>query len=90
MIFYNFFFVADHIDSETSKKLPNESPPQKPFQLTRDLLTLMDSAVICMHLRNTQPPISLKINAASMIRNKLAIILTNFLKQDLTFSSNTS
>ena len=49
----------------------------------------MDSAIICIHLRNTQPPISLKINAASLTRNTLVIILTNLLKHDLTVSSNT-
>ena len=49
----------------------------------------MDCAIIYIHFRNIQPPISLKINAASLIRNTLAIIITNLLKQqDLTFSSN--
>ena len=43
MSFYNFFFVANRNGSETSQKLPNESPPQKHFQLARDLLILMDS-----------------------------------------------
>ena len=33
MSFYIFFFVANCIGSETSQKLPNESPPQKLFQL---------------------------------------------------------
>ena len=89
MSFYNFFFVANRIGSETSQKLLNESPAQKIFQLVRDLLILMDSVIICIHLRNTQLPISLKINAAFLIRNTLAIILTNFFKQDLTFSPNT-
>ena len=89
MSFYNFFFVANRIGSETSQELPNESPPQKLFQLARDLFILMDPAIICIHLRNTQPPVSLKVNAASLIRDTLAIILTNLLKQDLTFSSNT-
>ena len=88
MSFYNFFFLANCIGSETSQKFPNESLPQKLFQLVRDLFILMDSAIICIHYRNTQPPISLKINAASLIRNTLAIILTNLLKHDLTFSSN--
>ena len=88
MSFYNFFFVANRNGSETSQKLPNEGPPQKLFQLARDLLILMDSVIICLHLRNTQS-ISLKINAASLIRNTLAITLTNLLKQDLTFSPNT-
>ena len=31
----------------------------------------MDSAIICIHLRNCQPPISLKITPASLIRNTL-------------------
>ena len=75
--------------SEPSEKLPNESTPQKPFQLARDLFSLMGSVIICIHFRKTQPPICLKINAASLIRNTLAIILPNLLKQDLTFSSNT-
>ena len=88
MSFYNFFFVANRNGSETSQKLPNESPPQKLFQLARDLLILMEYVIICLHLRNTLP-ISLKINAASLIRNTLAITLTNLLKQDLTFSPNT-
>ena len=89
MSFYNFFFVASRIGSDTPQKLPNESPSQTLFQLARDLFISMDSAIICIHLRKTQPPISLKINAASLIRNTLAIILINLLKQGLTFSSNT-
>ena len=89
MSFYNFFFMANRTGSETSQKLPNESPPPNLFQLARDIFILMDSAIICIHLRNTQPAILLKINAAFLIRNRLAIILTNLLKQDLTFSSNT-
>ena len=40
-------------------------------------------------MRNSQPPISLKITAASLIRKTLAIISTNLLKQGLPFSSNT-
>ena len=89
MIFYNFFFVTNNIGSETSQRLPNESPPQKIFQLALNLFILIDSAIICIYLRNTQLTISLKINAASLIRNTLAITLTNLLKQDLTFPSNT-
>ena len=73
----------------TSQKLRNESPSQNLFQLACDLFILMDSAINCIHFRNTQPPISLKINAASLIKNTLAIILTNLLKQDLSFASNT-
>ena len=73
----------------TSQKLPNESPPQNLFQLACDLFILMDSAINCIHFRNTQPPISFKINAASLIKNTLAIILTNLLKQGLSFASNT-
>ena len=49
---------------------------------------LMDSAISCFHFRNSQPPISLKTTAASVIRNTLAITLTNLLKKDFTFSSN--
>ena len=49
---------------------------------------LMDSAIICCHFRNSQLPISLKITAASPIRNTLAITLKFLLKKDLTFSSN--
>ena len=52
MSFYNFFFVANRIGSETSQQLPNESSPQKLFQLARDLFILMDSAIICIHFRN--------------------------------------
>ena len=89
MSFYNFFFVANRICSKTSHKLPNQSPPQKLFQVARDLFILMDSAIICIHLSYSQPPISLKITAASLIRKTLAIISTNLLKQGLTFSSNT-
>ena len=89
MSFYNFFFVANRIGSETSQKLPNESPPQNLFQLARDLFISMDSAITYIHFRNTELTISFKINAASMIRNTLVIILTNLLKQDSTFSSNT-
>ena len=62
MSFYNFFFVTNNIGSETSQRLPNESPPQKLFQLALDLFILMDSAIICIYLRNTQLTISLKIN----------------------------
>ena len=80
--------MVNRIGSETSQKIPNENASQKPFQLARVLFILMDSAVICIYFRNTQPPISLKINAAFVIRNTLVIILTNLLKQDLTFSSN--
>ena len=45
----------------------------------------------CNYLHSFQkhPATSLKINATSLIRNTLAIRITNFLKQDLTFSSNT-
>ena len=89
MSFYNFFFMTNNIGSEASQRLPNESPPQKIFQLALNLFILMDSAIICIYLRNTQLTISLKINAASMIRNTLGITLTNLLKQDLTFPSNT-
>ena len=56
--------------SETSEK----SPPQKLFQLACDLLILMDSAIICIHFRNTQLTISLKVNATSLIKNTLAIL----------------
>ena len=89
MNFYSFFFVANRIGSETSQNLPNESPSQNLFQLARDLFILMDSAIICIHFRNTQQPISLKMNAVSLIRNTLAIILTNLLNQGSTFSSDT-
>ena len=41
---------------------------------------LIDSAIICIHFRNSLPPISLKITAASLFRNALAIISTNLLK----------
>ena len=87
--FLHFFFGANRIGSETSQKLPNESPIQKLFQLACDLFILMDSAIICIYFRNTQLAISFKMNAASLIRNMLAIILRNLLKQYLTFSSNT-
>ena len=46
---------------------------------------LMDSAIICFHFRKIHPPISLKITAVSLIRNTLAITLTDLLKKDLTF-----
>ena len=58
------------------------------FQLARDFFILMDSAIICIHSRKSQPQISWKITAVSLIRNKLAITLTNLLTQGLTFSSN--
>ena len=48
---------------------------------------LMDSAIICIQFRNTQLSITLKINAASLIRSTLVIIITNLLKQNLNFSS---
>ena len=53
MSFYSFFFVANRIGSDASQKLPNESPPLKPFQLARDLFILIDFGIICIHLRNT-------------------------------------
>ena len=71
---------------EISQTSELKSPPHNFFQLARDLFILMDSAIICIHFRNSQPPISLKITAASLIRKTLVIILTNLLKQDLTFS----
>ena len=77
MSFYNFFFVANRIGSEASEKLPKESPPQKLFQLARDLSILMDSAIICIYFKNTQPQIFLRIKAAFLIRNALVIILIN-------------
>ena len=42
---------------------------------------------LCNYLHSFQkhPAISLKINATFLIRNTLAIRITNFLKQDLTF-----
>ena len=55
------------------------------FQLARYLFILMSSAIICIHIGNSQLPISLKITTASLIRNTLAIILTNSLKQGLNF-----
>ena len=46
---------------------------------------------LCSYLHSSQkhPAVSLKINAVSLIRNTLAVIITNLLKQGLTFSSNT-
>ena len=87
MSFYNFFFVVNGIGSEISQKLPNECPAQKRFQLARDLFILMDSAIICIRFRKTHLTVSLKVDV-SLIRNTLAVILTNLLKQDLSFSSN--
>ena len=55
--------------------------------LARDLFILMDSAIIWIYFRNSQPPISLTA-AASLFRDTLAITLTDLLKQNLTFSSN--
>ena len=55
--------------------------------LVRDLFILMDSAIIWIYFRNSQPPISLTA-AASLFRDTLAITLTDLLKQNLTFSSN--
>ena len=45
----------------------------------------------CNYLDSFQkyPAVSLKINATFLIRNTLAIVITNLLKQDLSFSSNT-
>ena len=48
----------------------------------------MESAITCINLRNSQPQFSLTITAASLIRNTSAIISTNLLKQDMTFSLN--
>ena len=55
--------------------------------LARDLFILMDSAIIWIYFRNSQPPIYLTA-AASLFRGTLAITLTSLLKQNLTFSSN--
>ena len=55
--------------------------------LARDLFILMDSAIIWIYFRNSQPPISLTA-AVSLFRDTLAITLTSLLKQNLTFSSN--
>ena len=41
---------------------------------------LMDSATICFHFRKIHPPVSL-------IKNTLAVTLTDLLKKDLTFTS---
>ena len=87
MSFYDFFFVTNRIGSETSHQLQNESPTLKMPLLARDLFILMDSAIIRIYFRNSQPPISLTA-AASLFRDTLAIALTNLLKQNLTFSSN--
>ena len=48
---------------------------------------LMDSAIICFHFRKIHRPVLLKITAVSLIRNTLAITLTDLLKKDLTFTS---
>ena len=53
--------------------------------LTRDLLILMDSAIIRIYFRNSQPLISLTA-AASLFGDTLAIKLTNLLKQDLQWN----
>ena len=53
---------------------------------TSDLVST--TAIICFHFRKIHPPISLKITAVSMIRNTLAITLTDLVKKDLTFTSN--
>ena len=55
------------------------------FQLARDLFMLMDLAILCFHFRKLHPPIFLKIIALFLIRNTLAITLTDLLKKDLTF-----
>ena len=48
----------------------------------------MDSAIICLYFRKIHPEISLNITAASLIRNTLAITLTDLLKKDLNFTLN--
>ena len=53
--------------------------------LTRDLLILMDSAIIRIYFRNSQPLISLTA-AASLFGDTLAIKLTNLLTQDLQWN----
>ena len=52
--------------------------------LAPDLFILMDSAIIWIYLRNSQPPISLTA-AVSMFRDMLAITLTSLLKTELDF-----
>ena len=54
--------------------------------LARDLFILMDSTIIWIYFRNSQPPIYLAA-AASLFRDT-AIALTNLMKHKLTFSSN--
>ena len=46
---------------------------------------LMDFTILCFHFRKLHPPISSKIIAVFLIRNTLAITLTDLLKKDLTF-----
>ena len=55
--------------------------------LARDLFILMDSAIIWIYFRNSQPPISLRA-AASLFRDTLAITLISLLKENLTFLPN--
>ena len=86
MSFYDFFFVTNRIGPETSHKLQNERPPHKMSLLARDLFILMDSAIIWIYFRNSQPSIFLTA-AASQFKDTLAVTLTNSLKQDLNFSS---
>ena len=52
--------------------------------LARDLFILMDSAIIWIYFKNSQPPISLTA-AASLFRNMLAIALNKFTETELDF-----
>ena len=85
MSLHNLSFVPNRISSETSHKIPKWSRPQTLSQLARDLFILIASAIIWIYFRPSQPPISLRITAASPIRNTLNIILTNLLKRNLHF-----
>ena len=55
----------------------------------RDLFILMDYKIVCINFRSSQPAVSLKRTAASLIRETLAITPTNVLKQDLIYYLNT-
>ena len=88
MSFYNFFLCGQLYRfreiSQTSKLKSTAETSASTWCIHFDGL--------CNYLLSFQKQpatISLKITAASLIRNTLSIISTNLLKQDLNFSSNT-
>ena len=45
------------------------------FQLDRDLFILMDFTIICIHFRNSKPPISLKIIVVMIVLVAVVVVV---------------